>query len=157
MMVYRTATTSDLVALADLRWEHWAEDTRAAPVVDQDEFRREFVLRLRPWLESGLLTVWVAEANGEIVANIYVERIVKVPKPNKLDDSYGYVTNVHTRHAHRNQGVGSELLKHVQAWALAQDLEFLVVWPSERSVSFYQRAGFAGRDALEFEVRPYAG
>ncbi len=28
-------------------------------------------------------------------------------------------------------------------WALEQRLELLIVWPSERSVSFYRRAGFA--------------
>ena len=103
------------------------------------------------------MTVWLAESDGEIIANIVVERIVKVPKPSKLDDCYGYVTNVHTREGYRNQGIGSKLLKHVKAWALEQDMEFLVVWPSERSVPFYKRAGFSAKDALEFEVRPYIG
>jgi GNAT superfamily N-acetyltransferase len=120
-------------------------------------FQHEFARRVGPLLESGQMTVWIAESDGEIIANMFVEQIVKVPKPSKLDDRFGYVTNVHARETYRNQGIGSELLKRLQAWALEQDMEFLVVWPSERSVPFYQRAGFIGRDALEFEVRPYVG
>jgi GNAT superfamily N-acetyltransferase len=83
--------------------------------------------------------------------------VPKVPKPSKLDDGYGYVTSVHAREPYRNQGIGSELLRHVQAWARIQDLEFLVLWPSQRSVPFYARAGFHPGEAIEFEVRPYVG
>ena len=157
MIIYRTATTSDLPALADIRWEHWSEDPHDPAIVDRDTFRHEFARVVGPLLASGQMTFWLAVNDGEIVANIVVERIVKVPKPSKLDDGFGYVTNVHTREAFRNQGIGSELLRHVQAWALEQDMEMLVLWPAERSVPFYKRAGFHNTDAVEFEVRPYIG
>lgn len=157
MITYRIATESDLPALADLRWEHWSEDAQNAGVVDQKTFQEEFVKRVSPWLQSGQLTVWLAESAGEIIANMHVQRVNKIPKPSKLDDCFGYVSNVHTRAAYRNQGVGSMLLQHVQQWALEHDMEFLVLWPSERSVPFYQRAGFTVGEAIEFEVRPYVG
>jgi ribosomal protein S18 acetylase RimI-like enzyme len=79
-----------------------------------------------------------------------------VPKPNKLNDVLGYVTNVYTRPAYRGQGIGTQLMTHVLAWAREQDLESLIVWPSETSVGFYERAGFRGSpDMLEYGVRPY--
>ena len=47
-------------------------------------------------------------------------------------------------------------MTHVLAWATEQDLESLIVWPSEASVRFYERAGFRGSpDMLEYSVRPY--
>ena len=37
-----------------------------------------------------------------------------------------------------------------RSWARARDLEFLVLWPSELSVAFYTRHGFAqGGEAME--------
>ena len=157
MTIYRTATANDVLALADIRWEHWVEDPHDPAIVNREAFRREFAGRIGLWIESGLMTFWVAEIQGEIVSTVVVVHIVKVPKPSKLDDSYGYVTAVHTREAYRNQGIGGELLRHVQAWALAQDMEFLVTWPAERSVPFYRRASFIDGSSLEFEVRPYVG
>ena len=47
-------------------------------------------------------------------------------------------------------------MARVLQWAGEQDLESLIVWPSETSVRFYQRAGFQGSsDMLEYAVRPY--
>ena len=41
-------------------------------------------------------------------------------------------------------------MAHVIDWAKAQQLEFVILWPSERSVSYYQRMGFAyPTDAME--------
>jgi GNAT superfamily N-acetyltransferase len=42
----------------------------------------------------------------------------------------------------RNAGVGQQLLMAIKDWAYADDLELLVVWPSERAYPFYERAGF---------------
>jgi GNAT superfamily N-acetyltransferase len=79
-----------------------------------------------------------------------------VPKPNRLDDALGYVTNVYTRPACRGHGIGAYLMTHVLQWAKEHALESLIVWPSETSVGFYERAGFRGStDMLEYAVRPY--
>ncbi|MCP6725838.1 GNAT family N-acetyltransferase, partial [Klebsiella pneumoniae] len=58
--------------------------------------------------------------------------------------------NVYTRPEYRNRGFGSQLMEQVIAWAKAQQLEFLMLWPSDRSVPYYQRLGFDSPDeALE--------
>lgn len=157
MITYRIATIDDLPALADLRSALWAEDAHDPPIVDRAEYRRELARLVAPRLEHGELVAWVAADDGTLVASMFITRVPKVPKPSKLVDSYGYVSGVFTQTTHRNQGIGSELLRRVQAWALEQDLEFLVLWPSERSVPFYARAGFQPNEAVEFEVRPYVG
>ena len=101
-------------------------------------------------------TYWAAQEETQIVSHIYIQRVPKVPKPNQIDDALGYVTNVYTRPAYRGQGIGTQLMIHVLQWAREQDLESLIVWPSETSVSFYERAGFHGsNEMLEYEVRLY--
>ena len=72
-----------------------------------------------------------------------------------MREYFGYVTNVYTRPAYRNQGIGTQLMSNVTAWAKQQNFENLIVWPSERSVPFYGRAGFVEDvEALSFEIRP---
>ena len=99
------------------------------------------------------MDILVAQEETQIVSHISIQRIPKVPKPNRIDDALGYVTNVYTRPAYRGQGIGTRLMAHVLAWAQEQDLESLIVWPSETSVGFYERAGFRGSpDMLEYTV-----
>ena len=145
-MNYRLATETDLPALAEMRWTWRAEEAEEddpQPVVNKGEFLDVCTTFLKQGLADGSWVYWVAEAEGELVSQIFVRRVRKVPKPDRLHDEYGYVTNVYTGPSYRNQGIGSELMRHVLAWAKAQDLEFLVVWPGEESIRFYKRAGFA--------------
>lgn len=54
----------------------------------------------------------------------------------------------------RNSGVGQRLLTAVKDWASGENLELLVVWPSERAYPFYQRAGFSRHpDPLVLRLR----
>jgi GNAT superfamily N-acetyltransferase len=156
LIEYRLATQADLEQLAGLRWDFRLEEAPGTPVNDRATFMPACVAFLRQGLSSGTWAYWIALDARLIVAQIFVQRIAKVPKPNRLADAFGYVTNVYTRPAYRNQGIGSQLLAQVIAWAGEQDLENLVVWPSERSIPFYARAGFrGGSEAMELEVRPY--
>jgi GNAT superfamily N-acetyltransferase len=156
LIEYRIAIEADLEQLAAMRWDFRLEESPGTPVHDRATFMMACVAFLTQGLASGAWAYWIARDAGLIVAQIFVQRIAKVPKPNRLDDTFGYVTNVYTRPAYRNQGIGSQLLGHVIAWADEQELENLVVWPSERSIPFYTRAGFrGGSEALELEVRPY--
>jgi hypothetical protein len=41
----------------------------------------------------------------------------------------------------------------VQAWARRNGFELLFVWPSQRSIPFYQRLGFEGEnDVMECDL-----
>jgi len=114
------------------------------------DYEARFLAFLSDALASGRWTIWLVEHEGRIAAHAYVQIIEKVPRPGALDQCFGYVTNVYALPEARNQGVGSRLLAHVIDWAKGQQLEFLILWPSERSVPLYQRIGFAApADALE--------
>jgi GNAT superfamily N-acetyltransferase len=97
---------------------------------------------LRQSLSSGRWAFWIAEDEGQIVAQAFLEVVAKMPDLHDFERGFGYVTNVYTRPAYRDQGVGAQLMEHVRAWAVEHNLEFLILWPSGRAVPFYSRAGY---------------
>lgn len=118
----------------------------------------ECIRFLRNGFEDGTYVYWIAQHQGEIVSTAFVQRIRKVPKPDRIADYIGYLTNVFTLSGHRNRGVGTELLETMVAWARREDLDALIVWPSDRSISLYERCGFRSRnDVMEFDLRDEAG
>jgi GNAT superfamily N-acetyltransferase len=154
--IYRMAAEPDIGVLAQMRWDFRLEEAPATPRHDLVAFLAACSSFLRQGLAEQRWTYWVAQQDALIVSHIFIQRIAKVPKPNRIDDALGYVTNVYTRPAYRGQGIGTQLMAHVLQWASEQDLESLIVWPSEMSVPFYQRAGFqASLDMMEYAVRPY--
>ena len=155
MATFRLATPADLPALAQMRWDFRTEGRALPPPNSRPVFLAACTEFLQEAHDSGRWAFWVAEQNGEIVAHAFVQRVRKVPNPNRLHDEIGYLTNVYTRPEMRNQGIGEGLLKRVLAWAGEQDLELLLVWPSERSRGLYERLGFAASEALERELRTY--
>jgi GNAT superfamily N-acetyltransferase len=161
-VTYRPAHLGDPLVLAEMRWDFRLEDDPAAATgEDREAFVRACEAWIRYRIALGTWTVWVADA-GEgaerrIVAHVFVNLVDKVPKPGKLVDRWGYVTNVYTQPAWRGRGIGAELLDWVKVWALGADLEFLQLWPSDASRPFYRRAGFVEEgDAVVFPIRPYA-
>ena len=156
MTTYRVAIEADLDELAQMRWDFRLEEAPGTTVHGHSSFLDACTLFLRQGLREQRWIYWVAQQDDQIISHIYIQRVPKVPKPNRLDDALGYVTNVYTRPAYRGRGIGTRLMTYVLAWARKQDLESLIVWPSETSVGFYKRAGFRGSpDMLEYEVRPY--
>jgi len=164
-IVYRPANADDCRVLAEMRWEFRVEERPdLATTEDRDTFLRSCEAWIRYRLALGTWTMWVADValpeGGErrIVSHIFVQLVDTVPKPGKVIDRWGYMTNVYTRPEWRGRGIGGGLLDWVKLWALGADLEFLQVWPAEGAVEFYQRAGFVPEpEALTLQLRPYAG
>jgi len=151
-MRYRIATKGDITMLSEMRWEHEYEE-EAQFSITKEEFISECSSFLIKEMERGTWVYWIAEDEGNIIANIYINKIRKVPKPQKLFAEIGYVTNVHTKKDYRNKGIGTELLKRVKQWAVENNIELLFLWPSERSVSFYKREGFkVENEIMELEL-----
>lgn len=141
-MDYRIATVADLAVLADMRWDFCMETGKHPAVIDKPQFIEECLEFLHDGLNSGQWVYWVAMDDATLVAHICIQRIKKMPKPHQLFAKYGYITNVYTRPAYRSRGIGAELMQHVFAWAKAERLDTLILWPSEKALPFYQRAGF---------------
>jgi predicted N-acetyltransferase YhbS len=140
-MLYRLATPADIPTLVRMRWEF--ETERAAA---ESAAYEEFVAACADFLGRALAgerwRIWVAEAEGEVVAHIFLQLIEKVPRPGSTCTHMAYMTNVYTQPERQGQGIGGGLLREVCRWAEEARLQLIIVWPSERSVSFYARAGF---------------
>jgi GNAT superfamily N-acetyltransferase len=141
-MQYRVADESDVTVLAEMRWEFQTEDVDNIPVVRKAEFIEACIDFLKQGLIQKYWVYWVADLEGEIISHIFVQRVRGVPSPAWLNNAYGYVTNVYTKPAHRRQGIGTALMQQVLNWAKQQEIDVLIVSPSEKSVVFYERAGF---------------
>ncbi len=145
----RRAEPGDAKELARLRWEYQTEDQGAQ---SQYEFRRQAEAWFRNAIESGQWVVAVASSSsGSLCGCMYLQRVGKVPIPGEIDRAWGYITNAYVAAAQRGQELGRELLDLLIVAAREQNLEFLIVWPSEEAVPFYQRAGF--RPASEVHAR----
>jgi GNAT superfamily N-acetyltransferase len=153
-MDYRIATVDDLTVLADMRWDFCMETGKHAPVIDKPQFFAECLKYLCDGLESGQWVYWVAMDGVTLAAHICIQRISKMPKPHKPFAQYGYITNVYTRPAYRGQGIGAKLMQYVVAWAKAEQMDTLILWPAEKAIPFYERIGFtAENNIMEYDLR----
>jgi ribosomal protein S18 acetylase RimI-like enzyme len=141
-MNYRISTADDLLQLAQMRWDFHCEDQLTLPVESREQFLHTCLTFLQHGLASNAWTYWIAAQDTTIVAHIFVYLFHPVPRPDRAVDHYGYMTNVYTKPAYRNRGLGTFLLQSVIAGARMRDVAFLMVSPSDRSIPFYRRAGF---------------
>jgi GNAT superfamily N-acetyltransferase len=109
----------------------------------KDDFIEECRQFLNAGMDRGDWTFWVAKDGARIVSNIFVHTIPPMPSPALPNDRYGYVTNVYTVPDRRNEGIGTELMARAVRWAREIGISYLFVWPSQESVTLYQRAGFS--------------
>jgi ribosomal protein S18 acetylase RimI-like enzyme len=149
----RAAVPGDADRLAELRWEFRV--ARAPVQEDHDAFLR----RCAAWMRRELGTeavwrAWVAVAGAEIVGQIWVQTINKMPNPVAERERHAYVSNAYVRPEYRG-GAGSRMLEAALAWARAEKMDRVILWPSARSVTLYERHGFTHHgDVMELALGP---
>ena len=143
----RRATDSDVFALAALR-RAWVEETDG-PMHDES-----FEGRFAAWydVEASHRLTWLAESGAEPVGMLNLSVFSRMPKPGRSTSQWAYVSNVFVLAAHRNGGVGRLLLDAAIDEARSRGFVRLVLNPSDRSVPFYERAGFAPSRLLQLEL-----
>jgi GNAT superfamily N-acetyltransferase len=134
----RIAGAEDAPALAALRRAWTAE--QHGPAGDP-----EFEARFLDWYEreSGRRVSWLAQVRGEMVGMVNLAIFDRMPQPGREPGSWGYLANAFVLAAYRNQGIGSLMMRALLAYADGHGYLRVVLRPSQRSVPFYQRAGFA--------------
>ena len=145
MIEIRPATPDDAARLAELRWQFRSEKTPA--VESEDAFAARCAAWMREELASGAWRAWVAVDGAGIVGQVWAHLIPKLPNPALEREQHLYVSNMFVTPAARG-GVGSRLLDVVLAYAHAQRVDRVILWPTERSRTMYGRAGFAATDRL---------
>ena len=153
MTEIRAAVADDADRLAQLRWDFRV--ARAPVQEEQDAFLRRCAEWMRRELASqAVWRAWVAVAGGEIVGQLWVQTINKMPNPVAERERHAYVSNVYVQPDHRG-GAGSRLVEAALAWARAEHIDRVILWPSTRSVTLYERHGFTHRgDVMELALGP---
>jgi GNAT superfamily N-acetyltransferase len=133
----RLAGADDARALAALR-ARWSEGEEPG-----------FEQRMADWLEAEgeRRTTWLALLDGKPVGMTSLFEYRRMPRPGRAASRWGYLSNMFVLEPFRDRGVGTALLDAVIAAAGERGYARLVLSPSERSVPFYQRAGFIVPDA----------
>lgn len=149
----REAVKQDVQRLAAMRWDFYVEDGER-PAYERDVFERECAAIMAAGLAERRWQHFVAEIGDGIVAMASVQFIPLIPRPSRMHDRLGYLTNVYTNPPRRNVGIGQSLLEYIRQWARQQDLELLIVWPSDGSRDLYRRVGFRDdTEILELKLR----
>jgi GNAT superfamily N-acetyltransferase len=137
----RRATTADAAALAELRWEFRAGREPAAE--DHDAFIVRCAAWMRHELEGDVWRAWAAmDDSGVIVGQVWANLIQKVPNPVGERERHAYISNLYVNPNARG-GTGTALLEAALAWADANGIDSVVLWPTERSVPLYRRHQFS--------------
>lgn len=149
----RSAKPYDAHALAQLRYALRASTGRAT------EPEAEFIGRCSDWmhkhLQTGAWECWVAEVNQQLIGAIWVQLVEKIPNPRAEAEHHAYITNFYIQPEARGCGIGSQLLRAALNWCRKRDVHAVILWPTERSRSLYERHGFAVRgDLMELIIKP---
>lgn len=144
----RPSTNDDLTSLAELRWCLCTDDAEVENPEEKKRFIKRFCLQVKKLQKMGNLRHFIADDQGDVIGVISLFLVNKIPSPDDINGSWGYITNVYVKPEHRDRGIGSKLLQFVKNYSEANGDELLVVWPSDRSYPFYMREGFksAGRE-----------
>ncbi|GAB2954573.1 hypothetical protein GCM10027280_48750 [Micromonospora polyrhachis] len=143
----RRAHEADLPAIARLRRE-WTEEERGGR--DDPEFEQRFAT----WYasESSRRITWLAEVDGRVVGMVNLAVFDRMPRPGCAPGRWGYLGNAFVLRAYRNRGLGRRLVATLLDHASRNRFARVVLSPTEKSVPFYERAGFGPADMLMVKV-----
>ena len=106
-------------------------------------------------LKKHMWLCWVAEEEEQLIGAVWLQLVEKIPNPRSEAEHHAYLTNFYVDERARGRGIGSQLLRAVVSWCQPRDVHAIILWPTERSRSLYERNGFAVRDdLLELIVQP---
>jgi len=142
----RAGVPSDAGPLARLRFA-FRRDVEAPAETEAD-----FLARCEPWmaarLASGSWRSWVLEQQGELVGNVWLQFLEKLPNPVAEPEWHGYISSLFVRPEARGSGLGSRLLVAALEACDHRGCDAVLLWPTPRSRSLYLRYGFTVRDDL---------
>jgi GNAT superfamily N-acetyltransferase len=151
--ILRFASQADAMQLAELRWLSRGVKEQQLEHIDA------FALRFSTWFASALTSkswhVAVSEEQGSMLSGcMFLREVETVPVPGHKARAWGYVTHAFVREPSRNQGIGARLLDLLVGRARELRLHELQVWPSNRAVALYARAGFQSPEVQRAGPQP---
>ncbi|WP_203287921.1 GNAT family N-acetyltransferase [Metabacillus sp. cB07] len=142
-MKLRFAEEKDIDQLIKMRWDVTIEHDESKANSSFPDFEKECRIFLEYAIKGDRWMIWVAEENEKLVSHIYIELIEKVPRPGRITYPFAFMTNVYTIPEYRNKGIGSRMLSSINQWIKENKCEFVIVWPSDDSIGYYKKNGYA--------------
>jgi ribosomal protein S18 acetylase RimI-like enzyme len=137
----RLATPADIDELARLRWRLYTEHGAHGEPFEL------YVERFRAFARDALgrddWRAWCAEADGRLVAAVWLRTVPRVPAPGRPDPSpIGYLTNMYVEPEHRSRGLGTLMVRELIAHCAADGFDVVIAFPADDAYGFYERNGF---------------
>lgn len=150
-IIIRLASQRDTSQLAKLRFALRSRDSSNV------ESEAAFLKRCESWMAKALKRTtwrcWVAENEGNLVCALWLQLIEKIPNPTVESECFGYITNFFVAESARGRGLGARILNEALTWCRNQNVHAVILWPTEKSRSLYQRHGFTvPGDLLELSI-----
>jgi GNAT superfamily N-acetyltransferase len=148
-VLIRRSGDEDRAAVVRLRRE-WTAEQQGEPMDPT------FDERLTAWLarEQSRRIIWLALANDRPVGMMNLAIFERMPRPGQPPSHWGYLGNAFVLAGYRSQGIGSRLISAVIGYADENGFARVVLSPSERSIPFYERAGFGPANGLMLRTPP---
>jgi GNAT superfamily N-acetyltransferase len=89
---------------------------------------------------------WIAEEDSHIVGQAWLSFIEKIPNPVDEPQAHAYISSLYVIPERRGRGIGQALLRAAIELAASREVHAIILWPTGRSRTLYERHGFAVRD-----------
>jgi GNAT superfamily N-acetyltransferase len=144
-MIVRSAQPEDVARLAALK-EAWAQLSRPA----SESERREFAEDLAAWMRSQgqALVCHVAEIDGELVGMAWLVLFERVPDIHDRTRLTGDIQSVYVLPQHRQQGIGSALVRSLTDAADERGVPRVTVSANAAATAMYSAEGFVASPHL---------
>jgi ribosomal protein S18 acetylase RimI-like enzyme len=143
----REASPGDLVALADLLAEINNPHAEALPHVYQRIVPSgETTSYLRRILDAEDFHLYVADAAGSAVGMVIFQEAHAPDTPVHVPRRWVVVSLIVVGRACRGQGIGRDLMRHVQTWARLHDIDRIELQVAEfntAAIAWYEALGFS--------------
>jgi len=139
----RRASSDDIEELVELRLEMQREIAAGDKEVDWTAVGEACRRYFAKTLPSGQFIVFVAEAEGRIIATSGLSFVSRPPSGTSYSRSEGYVTNIYAVSAWRGRGVATALLKATMEHAKHQGARLVYLHTSDAGRPVYEKLGFA--------------
>ncbi len=151
-LIFDTANKSDIPELVRLRIAYIEDDYGFVT----EEGRRAMEEQLPDYFERRLgreLNIFVARAEGRLVAAAHLLIIEKPANPNMPNGLIGEVYSVFTEKEYRGRGICTQLMKDLVDFARAKKLSFVDLKATDEGYPVYKKVGFTDQASKYKDMR----
>jgi GNAT superfamily N-acetyltransferase len=138
-ILIREASLNDVPELARLRWDFCGGNLTRH---DLQKFTAGFHAFITERLHDPGWTIIVGEGGENLVGMVYLQKILRLPRPDGRSKSFAYVSNLHVDRHFRGHGLRRGLVEQAMEWAREQRISALLVGAGEQNPQVYERLGF---------------